>query len=329
MHLRLGLRDRGNVRPHLDAFVEAISDADLFVVCGAGGFTDSTRDWNISTLNTVEEAVYRGVPVLMFGQGMGPLSDSHVQCRARKVLPEVRLLSLREGRAGPAVAESLGIKPSRIMTTGDEAVELAYEARVSEPGKGLGINLRVASYSNVSHDMIDNVRSVLQEFARRHNASLLPVPIAFHASANDHLTIQQLLKGFDNQSDGGVTLNTPLKVIKQAGMCRIVVTGAYHAAVFALSQGIPVVGLSASDDYAAKFLGLQDQFGLGCEMVTLDAVDVTERLGEAIEKAWKSAEEVRPLLLEAARRQIEMSQGAYLRAKEAVMSPKGSRSLEK
>src|ERR1051326_4902450 len=88
MYVRLGIRDRRNVRPELDAFLEAMKHADLFVVCGAGGFTDATRDWSMSTLNTVEEAIQRQVPVAMFGQGLGPLTDVYVQRRARRVLPK-------------------------------------------------------------------------------------------------------------------------------------------------------------------------------------------------------------------------------------------------
>jgi polysaccharide pyruvyl transferase WcaK-like protein len=318
MDLRLTIRDRRNVRPNVNVFLEALEDADLFVMCGAGGFTDDTRQWNISTLDTIEEAIQRNIPVVMFGQALGPLNDSDVLGRARKILPKVSLLTLRGSRGGSVVVESLGLNSSQILTTGDEAVEIAYEAREQELGQAVGINLRVASYSNVKGDMLDGLRPVLHKFARRHNVPLIPIPIAFHAWASDHLTIQRLLQGFDDQSDGGITLDTPLKVIQQVGRCRIVVTGAYHAAVFALSQGIPVVGLSASDDYTAKFLGLEDQFGLGCETVFLGAPDASERLEAAAEKAWQSAERVRQPLQEAARRQIVLSQEAYEQIKENI-----------
>ena len=100
-------------------------------------------------------------------------------------------------------------------------------------------------------------------------------------------------------------------------------TGAYHAAVFALSQGIPVVGISASDDYTAKFLGLEDQFGVGCETVLLGASGASEKLAGALERAWQLAEKVRVPLQEAARRQIALSQGAYERiAENRSSSPK-------
>jgi polysaccharide pyruvyl transferase WcaK-like protein len=119
------------------------------------------------------------------------------------------------------------------------------------------------------------------------------------------------LAGFDDRSDGGATLDTPLKVIKQISLCRVVVTGAYHAAVFALAQGIPVVCLAKSRDYVAKFLGLEDQFGRGCETIFLDEPDALEKLADAIGRTWQSAELVRRPLQEAARSQIQLSWEAY------------------
>jgi colanic acid/amylovoran biosynthesis protein len=99
--------------------------------------------------------------------------------------------------------------------------------------------------------------------------------------------------------------------MRQLQRCRIVVTGAYHAAVFALAQGIPAVCLARSPFFVDKFLGLADQFGAGCEVLLLDDADLPKRLASAMERAWASAEQIRPVLLEAAARQIEISRAAY------------------
>jgi colanic acid/amylovoran biosynthesis protein len=315
--LRFIIRLRLRIRPYdytdadLITFLEAMENADLFVVCGAGGFADGSQEWTLSTLDTLETAIRRGIPVVMFGQQIGPLNDLNALSKAKEILPEVTLITLRGTWGGLSLLEALGVDTSRVLTTGDEAIELAYEARPQELGQGLGINLRVAFYAEIEKDFVGKIRPILQEFARQHNAPMIPLPIAFHPLAADHLTIQQLLAGFDDQSDGGLTLDTPLKVIKQAGLCRIVVTGAYHAAVFALAQGIPVVCLAKSPYYVAKFLGLEDQFGPGCETVFLNDPDVFEKLSAAIERSWESAEIVRSSLQKAALRQIELSRNAY------------------
>src|SRR5438128_2418803 len=77
------------------AFLEAMESADLLVVCGAGGFADSCREWNLTTLSTMEAAIRRKVPIVMLGQGMGPLTDTDVLARARRALPAVSLITLR------------------------------------------------------------------------------------------------------------------------------------------------------------------------------------------------------------------------------------------
>jgi polysaccharide pyruvyl transferase WcaK-like protein len=310
----------GDYKDNLIAFLEAMENADLHVVCGAGGFADSCKMWNIITLNTVEAAILRNIPVAMFGQGMGPLNDLQVLSRAKSILPQVSIITLRGGRGGLALLESLGVDASHILTSGDEAIDLAYGARTDEHGQALGVNLRVASYAEIDIRFIEKLRPILHEFARQHNAAMIPVPIAFHSRASDPQAIRLLLAGFDDQSDGGATLDTPLKVIKQAGRCRVVVTGAYHAAVFALAQGIPVVCLSNSPYYDAKFLGLEDQFGLGCETVSLNDPEKFEMLPAALERAWQSAESVRLPLQQAALRQIELSRSAYEQAKYMIDS---------
>lgn len=320
IHLRFGLRDRKGRSGDFRVFLEALKNTDLLVVCGAGGFADSCREWNLSILGTMDAAVRRGIPVAMFGQGMGPLSDPVVLCRARDVLPRITLITLRGGRGGLPLLESIGVNPTSVLTTGDEAIELAYSGRAKLPGTAVGINLRVASYAEVTSDPIERVASVLQEFARQHKTALLPIPIAVHECARDHETIRQLLVGFDDESDGGLSLDTPQMLVQQTARCRIVVTGAYHAAVFALAQGIPVVCLSNSSYYLAKFQGLQDLFGLGCEIVELSESGWPERLATAIDRIWTSADAVRLPLLESAVRQMKGSREAYRYLKDLLIS---------
>jgi colanic acid/amylovoran biosynthesis protein len=99
-----------------------------------------------------------------------------------------------------------------------------------------------------------------------------------------------------------------------------VVTGSYHAGVFALAQGISVVGLAKSQYYKDKFLGVADQFGIGCEVILLDGEQLWEKLIISINNAWRSSEEVRPQLLESAKRQIDLGHTAYRKIYQLVES---------
>ena len=94
----------------------------------------------------------------------------------------------------------------------------------------------------------------------------------------------------------------------------MLVTGAYHAAVFALTQGIPVIALSTSRYYEDKFLGLADMFGTGLELVDTETEDLHERLKTAVREAWERAPEDRPALRAAAERQVAASQHGFEQA---------------
>lgn len=317
---RFKFRNRSGEAGALRAFTRALHDADLLLICGAGGFYDGCREWNLEVLDLAEAFIERGLPVVMLGQGFGPVSDGLVLPRAAKILPRVDYITLRGNRGACDLLRTLGVAESRMQITGDEALEMAYESRSDQRGQALGINLRFAGSAGADGDDIENIRAVLQDFVQRHGNSFVPLPIAMHPHSRDDLAIKQLLRGLDEQSDGGGALDSPLKVIRQTALCRIVVTGAYHAAVFALAQGIPVVGIAKSAYYSSKFFGLEDLFGEGCQTILLNGPGWPQRLQSAIEKAWKNADKLRRPLQAAALAQIESSKRSYERVRDIVAS---------
>lgn len=297
----------------MEAFLDALLKADLVVIGGGGDFYEALAGQVMNLSEVMEWAIRFGKPVVMVGQGIGRLQSYKLRKRAKKVFPPVNVICLRETRTGLPSLYSLGVSPERIVVTGDDAIELAYTQRPTELGDAIGVNLRVASYSEVNESHIKVIRSALHTAAQKYHASLIPAPIAFNKGGTDSDAIRELLAGYDydDSSDGGQALDCPRKVIQQIGLCRLVVTGSYHAGVFALSQGIPVVGLVKSQYYVDKFLGLADQFQVGCEVVFLDADNLLEEVMMTIDKSWESAQHVRPKLLDAAERQVKAGHVGY------------------
>ena len=303
-----GQRSNGAIAP-MDAFVDAIRAADLLVVSGAGILNDSFPEHALGILATIDLAVRRGIPAALVGQGIGPLDLPQLRQRAAHVLPRASLLAVRESSSSVSILRSLGVDPSRIVVTGDDAIELAMAAPRSEArAPSIGVNVRVADYAGVSHEMMVPLLDTLASAAAARGASLIGIPIAHHNGGMDLDTLRGLL---DDQHAGA--LDTPRAVIERVGECRVVVTGSYHGAVFALAQGIPAVALVKSRYYAAKMAGVADQFGLGCELVRLDDPDLPRALHAALDRAWDSAEAVREPLLLAAAEQVRRGRAAYAR----------------
>jgi len=249
------------------------------------------------------------VPVVAFGQGIGPITDPALLAKIRSVLPRVALIGLREGRCGLPLLESLGVPRERIHVTGDDAIELAYRLRPAAPGRAIGINFRIADYVGFGEDAVDALRAPLLESARALNAPFSPAPISLLDSESGARSIGKLLG--DETIAARVKIDEPADVIRQIGKSRIMVTTSYHGGVFALAQGIPVVALIASSYYEQKFTGLQDQFPGGCRILDFRRSNAPGELQDAVRDAWESADRVRGSLLTAAARQLELSRALY------------------
>ena len=142
------------------SFLQEMQKADLYVVSGAITLTDKSKGHGRMVLDSLEMAINRGIPAVMFSQGLGPLYDPNLIARARAVLPRVDLITVRERRNATRLLASLGVDPARVLVTGDDAVELAHEMRPLGRGQAIGVNLRVGPSSDVSASVVETLRPV-------------------------------------------------------------------------------------------------------------------------------------------------------------------------
>ena len=295
-------------------FVSDIDACDLVVVTGGGFLTDSFVSHANDVLTTIELAQNLGKPTLMFGQGIGPLTCERTLSRVSKILPKISHVGIREQKTGRAVLRQIGIDTSRsksqVVCTGDDAVQMAFDRRPSQLGDALGINLRMANYSGVTEAQKEMIKSELSDFMNRHSMPAVVAPISYYGpemDGNRVVEAMQTAPGFDSS----IPAESPEAIIDVISGCRLVVTGSYHAGVFALSQGIPIVALVASKYYQNKFLGLLDQFGEGCQIINVTSANGSEQLRAALEMANANAPQQRDRLLAAAKRQITICNEFY------------------
>jgi polysaccharide pyruvyl transferase WcaK-like protein len=161
------------------------------------------------------------------------------------------------------------------------------------------------------------VGAVVRSQAARHAARLVPLIIAEYRSEDRRSTLP-LVAGAKDVLPPLPRYVHPTEVARRVARCRVVVTGAYHLAVFALSQGIPVVALSSSRYYDDKFLGLEGMFGTGLVVVRLEDPALAGALAEAIDESWEKAPEVRDQLRARARDQIAAGREAFARVFDLV-----------
>jgi len=302
--------------------VQAVRAADLVVASGGGYLTDTFWWHAAGVLSLLSLAQRLGKPTAMFGQGIGPLRGRALRRQARAVLPRLTVLGLREGRAGPGLARSLGVPPSAVLVTGDDALEQAGGTAPAQCGPALGFSLRVSGYAGLDAAAAASVCEVVLAAGRALGAPVTALPVSRYAADGD-LRVLRAAAGRGPAGAGiEVTdLDTPGALWAATANCRAVVAGSYHAAVFSLALGIPAVCLTRSAYYDAKFSGLVSLFPGACQMIALGRPGWAAGLSEAIGRAWRLPPADRGAARAVAARLRGAGRDAYARLGEAFGAP--------
>jgi colanic acid/amylovoran biosynthesis protein len=310
---RLMLRLRGDATSlaELERFHAMIARADLVIVTGMGGVTDAFPEFAVGLLHTLALAIHEKRYTGMIGQGLGPLQAPRLRALAGAVLPRVDLIAVREDRASLPLLLSLGVSRDRVVLTGDDSLEMAYRIRTDRLGEDIGVNLRISDYSGIGTSVVPALQTALRSLAQRSGAELVPVPISRVPGEADLDSIRLLIGDVD--ASAGESSDTPEAAMRLAHRCRVVVTGSYHSAVFALANGVPAVGLVGSRYYEDKFRGLSTLFGDGCQTVMIDKPDLAGRLERTVAQQLARADELRPSILKEVERQIGLGRAAFAR----------------
>jgi polysaccharide pyruvyl transferase WcaK-like protein len=304
-------QEQSEDRKNIDYF-SIIQHSDMVIISGGGFITDYFKNHADAILDTLQLAQKLGKPTAMFGQGIGPLENQSLIRKAKRIFPKLKILGLREHFMSLNFGNYFNVPQDRIFVTGDDSIELATnQAANHEERKYIGLNIRQAYYAGNFQAVIPEIGRVIEVIANSHHVSIIPVPVQTNQANSDLSSIIEMCAIEEAEIKKAKQIKSPDDLIRQINRCRVVVTGSYHAAVFALALGIPVVALAGSDYYAAKFTGLADQFGLGCQIILFGSKNVLPELKEAIENNIRSQEGIESKLIEKAVQQVELSKNAW------------------
>jgi colanic acid/amylovoran biosynthesis protein len=300
-------------RPRL---LDAVRQADV-VVSSGGGFVNDIFWWHAAgVLSVLAMAQRLGKPTAMFGQGVGPLTHPLLSRLVERAIPRLMVIGLREGLQSVPILSAHGVRQDRMQVTGDDALILATRATRKPTGTALGLNVRVASYSGFDASIASQVVGVTRRVASRRSVATIALPVSRYEAVSD-LRSSQISDSALRDDEAGhevADLQTPQELKDRIARCRVVVTGSYHAAVFAVAAGIPTVCLTNSVYYDRKFQGLAAQFPGGCQLVR-PGPRLEHNVTEAIDRAWESSEACRDGLHAAAVSQVAMGDQVYERFK--------------
>jgi polysaccharide pyruvyl transferase WcaK-like protein len=314
LHGRLGRGEPRDAVPETwpRTAIQAVHWADAVVASGGGYLTDTWWWHAAGVLSVLALAQSLGKPTAMFGQGFGPLRGRALCTMASWVLPRLTALGLREEITGLGLALSCGVGPDVITITGDEAIEVIPDTAPAVSGGALGFNIRAADYSGIGRDAAAAIGTCVVGVAHELRAPIVGLPVSRYATTSDLAVIGECLeRGHTSRQVALADLSSPAELKSASAQCRAVVTGSYHAAVYALAQGVPAVCLSKSRYYDAKFAGLSALFPEACQVVSLIDHDPARPLRRAILRGWQLPAAARSAARDAAARQRASGRSAY------------------
>lgn len=289
-------------------YLSTLRSVDAVCVSGGGWINDCFVDAALSVLATIGLAQQFGKPTYLFGQGIGPVVNSTVLELARRVLPEVRFIGVRD-RSSLDLAASLGVQSGRCVFTGDDAIELANDIESKHEEERFGFNIRNVGYANIVADALVPVCNVLGQFRDRHSFIPSIVPISKVNNEDFDSTLGFLRQaGIDVRSCVNIIFSPELAA-KEIGRCRAFLTTSYHTAVFAMTLGVPAIMVANSDFYTMKFMGLAEYFGQ--DMFVIQLRDVARDLPRAISVAWEMPTEQRLEMRVRGREIMDLSKRFY------------------
>lgn len=213
--------------------------------------------------SVVVEAVAHGVPVVAWANGFGPLSNKDALAFSRGVYAMTSYRSWRDP-ASALLADVGG------ATSGDLALTQDIELSL-EPNAPVAVSLRSFPGDNEP----EKTETAVRDFLGRLRRPVVVVPFD-----RDDSTYVDAFSSLDD-----VTFVSPqeswrakLKAFRQCGG---VVTNRYHATLFGLASGVPVLAFPSGDSKIASALS---EFGSSVHVEQSNA-----RNAGALEVAWQAA----------------------------------------
>jgi polysaccharide pyruvyl transferase CsaB len=317
-----------NAIPRMDfkAIHHALRDADLLLSGGGSLFQDATSVRSLLYyLGVVWLALRMKKPVMVYAQGIGPLTRRSSRALTRLVLNRVNLITLRDEESAHELAQ-LGVTRPRIGVTADptftlqpasseRADEILAKAGATSPC--IGIALRQWRGWFEAEENVERMARTLESIGQWVNGSMVLLPLQFPQDAD----LAQKMTRHMNRRGGRpcqpVVVNEPLRpdeMLAIIGKMDVLIAMRLHALIFAAAMNVPMVGIV----YDPKVERLLRQVGgAACGFDDSKWTEIARQVWEQRERIRTKLEENVRLLRERAKENARLA-AALVRERQHV-----------
>lgn len=328
---RAGLRDAGRDR----SFLRALRDSDVLLLSGGGNLTSLFPEEIRRRTRAARAARRFGIPVVLTGQTLGPRLDPADRRRLARWLPEAASVGVRDAGISPGLADRLGVSRDRLVVAPDDAFLLdpAAPRRRSLARRFEGLEGRAVA--GVSFHRTPGCRRPEAEDIARFAAALAPLLTDPQAHllflphertpgrGSDIRLARAVRRALPDPSRASILKGRLLapEMLSVVDRCDLVVSTRYHDVVFALSRGVPAIGVAQDDYTREKLRGAFAMAGLPERVHDLDDLLLPGWVG----RAWSARRDERGAALRAARRVRVRARQARRRVLRAMPPPGAAR----
>ncbi len=270
---------------------KAIKNAGLFISGGGSLLQDVTSSRSLKYyLSLIHAAKKRNVPVMLYANGIGPITKEKNRKAVAKVLNGLSAITLRE-KASLLELESLGVNTENAMVTADPALSILPESDDCEkllkkigiePGVGLfGISIR--PWKGCDSEFYKKIASAIDQIATTYQLTPVFVPMMFpedleiSKSVMEQLTVKSYVLSEPE---------TASEIIKLFRNMKFVLAERLHSLIYAADAFVPTVGLS----YDMKVDAFMEYIGLGSS-ISVESFSQEDVL-KAVEQIMANRDEI-------------------------------------
>jgi|GEM_PF-7020783 len=280
-------------------FLDELRTAHLLLIAGGGQFASL---WSVSVL-VYSTAIFCArllrIPVVATGLGAGPFDSLRDRLLTRLALNQCEFVAARS----PSAFENLhtiGVSDRRLILVTDDALTL-QKGRVDEilanpvetlrtpPERYAVAHFRLAPSSGAGEIELCKFAAVLDRIADSLGVDVIFVPFAVSAYADDRSAHYKVYAKMHNKHRVHLihSLYHPQAVKAIIGDASLAIGHGLHFCTFALSSGVPAIGLYKNAYYQAKLGGLFETFGV--RRYALDSSELNEdQLVEHVNECYEN-----------------------------------------